>query len=430
MKRTLAVCLGESSWHVGTLHHDAVGARERSTFVYADSWLAAPHGFAIEPGLPLIGGPQFPPFSRQGSTFHGAIADTAPDGWARQVILRDHAKRRQAAARAGEPAPAPLLTALDFLLSVDDASRVGALRFRDERGEYQRATEPGRRTAPPLVELRQLLASTRAVETSSETAADLEYLRGRGTSLGGLRPKCSVMDDDGRLAIGKFPSVHDQRAVTKGEVLALRLASLAGIDAAEARVISSDGVAVALVRRFDRTAAGHRIPYVSAATFIGADPNDEQEHWYTEIADALRQHGAAARDDIEQLWRRLVFSILITNVDDHLRNHGVLHTKHGLWRLAPAFDLNPCPDRARELKTWPAEETGPEATIAAALAVGGLFGIPRARAGAIIGEVDAAVSKWRSEARAIGFDAKEIDPFADAFEHAERTAAARAAGRP
>lgn len=428
MKRAIAVCLGESGTPVGTLHHDAVGARERAAFAYADSWLEATDRFAIEPALGLMTGPQFPPFSRQGSTFHGAIADTAPDGWARQVILRDHAKRRQAAARTREPGPAPLLTAIDFLLAVDDVSRVGALRFRDEQGVFCRPSEPGRRSVPPLVELRQLLASTRAVETASETAADLEYLRGRGTSLGGLRPKCSVMDDDGLLAIGKFPSVHDERSVTKGEVLALRLAALAGIHVAEARVISSDGVAVALVRRFDRTAAGRRIPFISAATFIGADPNDEQVHFYTEIVTALRQHGACAREDIEELWRRLVFSILITNVDDHLRNHGVLHAEHGLWRLAPAFDVNPFPDRARELKTWPTEETGPAATIEAALAAARTFGLSAARAATIVGEVERAVSQWRQEARAVGLTRSEIDQFADAFEHPERANAQKAAG--
>jgi serine/threonine-protein kinase HipA len=117
---------------------------------------------------------------------------------------------------------------------------------------------------PPLIELRHLLASSRAVETSSETAADLEYLRGRGTSLGGLRPICSVLDADGCLAIGKFPSVHDQRAVTKGEVLAMLLARTAGIDAADARLVESDGIPVALIRRFDRTRGGQRIPYASA----------------------------------------------------------------------------------------------------------------------------------------------------------------------
>jgi serine/threonine-protein kinase HipA len=423
VSRSVAVHLGESAVAVGTLHHDAAGNRERSAFAYAEGWLASADAFAIDPTLPLVRGPQFPPFGGAGSTFHGAIADTEPDGWARQVILRDHAKRRQAAKQAGAAAPAPVMTAIDFLLAVDDASRVGALRFMDESGEFCRANEPGRRTVPPLVELRQLLASSRAVEMSAETAADLEYLRGRGTSLGGLRPKCSVMDDDGSLAIGKFPSVHDQRAVTKGEVLAMRLAVAAGIDAAAARLVESDGIPVALVRRFDRTGDGRRIPYASAATLLGTAADGSGEHFYTELADALRRHGAAARDDIEQLWRRLVFSILITNVDDHLRNHGFLHAGRGLWRLAPAFDLNPFPDRARELKTWPSEDSGPAATIEAALQASRFFGITRDRAAEIIREVDTAVSGWRAEARRIGMRKSEIEQFADAFEHEQRRAA-------
>jgi serine/threonine-protein kinase HipA len=423
VKRAIAVHIGESAVPVGVLHHEAAGSRERSAFTYTESWLTAGDAFAIDPALTLVRGPQFPPVPGAGSTFHGVIADTEPDGWARQVILRDHAKQRQTARRAGSPTPVTMLTAIDFLLAVDDVSRIGALRFRDEAGVYCRATEPGRRSVPPLIELRHLLASSRAVETSSETAADLEYLRGRGTSLGGLRPKCSVLDADGCLAIGKFPSVHDQRAVTKGEVLTMLLAKTAGIDAADARLVESDGIPVALIRRFDRTRGGQRIPYASAATLVGAASDGSGEHFYTEIVDVLRRHGAAVREDIEQLWRRLVFSILITNVDDHLRNHGFLHAGRGLWRLAPAFDLNPFPDRARELKTWPAEETGPAATVEAALQASRFFGIATDRANVIIREVDAAVAGWRAEAKRIGMSKAEIEQFSDAFEHDERRAA-------
>src|SRR4029077_5022660 len=130
------------------------------------------------------------------------------------------------------------LTSLDFLLAVDDFSRVGALRFQDESGVFQRGGGKGKRTAPPLIELDALLRATRAVETDRETAADLEYLRGRGTSLGGMRPKCTILDQDGSLSIGKFPSVTDHIAVTKGEVLALHIAKAAGIHAAEARLVS------------------------------------------------------------------------------------------------------------------------------------------------------------------------------------------------
>jgi serine/threonine-protein kinase HipA len=429
VKRTLQIFLGDGP-PVGSLHFDRSGAREHSAFVYDDAWLAAPDRFAIEPGLPLVKGPQFHRKAAEGSAFPGIVADTEPDGWGRQVILRDHAKRRQASRRSGRETGPAHLNAVDFLLAVDDGSRVGALRFRDEEGVFQRPGEPGRRTTPPLIELKQLADASRAVENASETAADLAYLRGRGTSLGGLRPKCCVLDHDGWLAIGKFPSVQDTRAVTKGEVLAMQLARKAGIDAAETRLVDSDGVPVALVRRFDRTADGRRILYASAATLLGVEASAPEEHSYTEIVDALRVHGAAVQADAEELWRRIAFSVLISNVDDHLRNHGFLHTDRGLWRLSPAFDLNPFPDRERELKTWISAETGPEATVEALMSVTAYFRLPLARARTILREVTEAVMTWRKAGRALGMSANELDAFADAFEHSELNAAKGALRAP
>jgi serine/threonine-protein kinase HipA len=426
MKRTISVFLGNEARRVGILYYDAAGARERSAFSYDDSWIKAPDCFAWDPGLPLVPGPQFHRKSKDGSVFCAAIADTEPDGWAKRVILRDHAKRRQQARKSGKQTERVYLNELDFLLLVDDSSRVGALRFQDEQGVFCRATEAGRRAAPSLLELGHLLAATRAVETESETAADLAYLLGRGTSLGGMRPKCTVVDDDGMVAIGKFPSVTDERAVTKGEVLAMTLAKAAGIQAAESRLVTSDERSVALIRRFDRTADGRRLMYVSAATLLGVDSSDPNEHFYTEIVDAIRLHGADAQADIEELWRRIAFSILITNVDDHLRNHGFLHASHGQWRLAPAFDINPFPERARELKTWISEETGPEATIDALLSVRAYFRITPQRAKEILGEVENAVAKWRETGKRLGMTNRELESFADAFEHQERWAAKKA----
>jgi serine/threonine-protein kinase HipA len=425
MKRTLQVYVGDEGRLVGTLRYDQNGAREHAAFAYDETWLAAADRFALEPNLPLVTGTQFHRKAPEGSVFHAAIADTEPDGWGRRVILRDHAKRRQAAKRAGDEAGAAQLNAVDFLLAVDDGNRVGALRFRDEAGAFQRAAEPGRRTAPPLLELQHLMSASRAVETETETAADLAYLRGRGTSLGGLRPKCSVVDEDGMLAIGKFPSVQDERAVTKGEVLAMTLAKAAGLDVAAARIVDSDGVPVALIRRFDRTADGRRLMYVSAATLLGVESAGAQEHSYTEIVDALRVNGAAAQADIEELWRRMAFSILITNVDDHLHNHGFLHAERGLWRIAPAFDLNPFPDRARELKTWVSADTGPEATVEALMSVIAYFRLSLPRAKEILGEVERAVVGWRKAGRALGMSDRDLEDFADAFEHSERAAAQR-----
>lgn len=426
MKRTIQVFLGDPPVRTGLLHYNAAGSRKRSAFGYVENWLTSTNRFALEPGLPLVVGPQFHRNVENGSVFHGVFADTEPDGWARRVILRDHAKRRQAARRAGqEPAAAPLQS-IDFLLAVDDASRVGALRFQDEAGVFCRATEPGRRTAPPLIELKQLLSASRAVETENETAADLAYLRGRGTSLGGMRPKCTVVDEDGRLSVGKFPSVKDERAITKGEVLAMQLAHACGLQVAESRLVDSDGMAVAVIRRFDRTPNGGRIPYISAATLLGADPAGPRDHSYSEMVDALRIHGADPQPDIEELWRRMAYCVLITNVDDHLRNHGFLHAGRGRWRLAPAFDINPFPDRVRELKTWISEDTGPQATVEALLSVLPYFRISRARANQILNRMERTLSQWRKAGSKLGMSNRELEQFTDAFEHPEREAARKA----
>lgn len=418
--------MGDDARLVGRLRYDQQGARERAGFEYDATWLAADDAFAIEPGLPLVTGPQFHRKTRDGSVFHPAIADTEPDGWGKRVIQRDHAKRRQEARRLGEAVESRPLNGLDLLLAVDDVSRIGALRLRDENGVFQRQPEEVGRRTPPLIELAHLLSATRAIETNTETAADLAYLRGRGTSLGGLRPKCTVLDDQGRLAIGKFPSVTDERPVTKGEVLALRLAQLAGINAANADLIDSEGSPVAIIRRFDRPEGGGRLMYISAATMLGADPGDAGDHTYTEMVDALRQHGSAAQADTEELWRRIAFSILITNVDDHLMNHGFLHVDRGQWRLAPAFDINPFPDRVRELKTWVSEESGPEATIDALMSVAPYFRITGTRAKVILAKVEAAVAQWRTVGRGLGMTTHELASFADAFEHGEREAARQA----
>ena len=426
MRASIKVFLGEDPRLLGLIRYNAEGARENASFEYDASWLSASDRFSIDPALQLVAGAQFHKKTREGSVFHAAIADTEPDGWGRRVILRGHAKRMQEARRAGAKMDSRTLNQLDFLLEVDDASRAGALRFQDEEGVFRRASEEGRSTAPPLIELAHIAAATRSFETNTETAADLEYLRGRGTSLGGLRPKCTIVDEEGRLSIGKFPSVADERAVTKGEVLAMRLARAAGIDAADARLVDSDGIPVAVIRRFDRPDGGGRLLYVSAATMLGAEPSDPGERDYTEIVDTLRVRGAAAQHDVEELWRRIAFSILITNVDDHLLNHGFLHANHGQWRLAPAFDLNPFPDRVRELKTWISSETGPEATVEALFSVAPYFKIHKARAKEMVAHVEHVVAGWRDEGRSIGMTDAELEPFAPAFEHSERDAARRA----
>lgn len=427
MRRTIKVFLGDQSTLVGTIRYDIQGTRESTAFEYDMAWLSSKMCFPIDPALPLVRGPQFHRKVQTGSVFNLAIADTEPDGWAKRVILRSSAKQRQQLKKSGDRVEKTgALNAVDFLLAVDDFARAGALRFQDEEGVFQHQPKEGRRTAPPLIELKNLIAASRAIEEGNETAFDLEYLRGRGTSLGGLRPKCNVVDDAGNLMIAKFPSIGDERAVTKGEVLALKLALRAGINAADAQLVHSAGVPVTLVRRFDRLSVG-RIMYVSAATMLGAE-SAATEHSYTEIVDVLRTKGAAPQADIEELWRRIAFSILITNTDDHLHNHGFLHVAHDQWRLAPAFDLNPFPDRVRELKTWISEETGPVASIESLMSVISYFRIGLSRAKTILNEIETAVSHWRDEGHALGMTDKELDMFQDAFEHPERKTAQHVIG--
>lgn len=424
VRQEVQVGIGQAGLPLGTLVYARQGRREHCAFAYDTAWLNSAERFSVSADLQLVPGHQaHKAASAHDSVFHGAIADTAPDAWGRRVIARDHAKRRRANPQL------PALTELDYLLAVDDFSRVGALRLGSAEGAWQRTVAQGQRSTPPLIELEHIFLASRAVERGQETFEDLRYLQGKGTSLGGMRPKCTLVDEDGRLAIGKFPSVQDERSVTRGEVLALRLAALAGIDAAPARVVllgsgGSEQVPVAVIGRFDRDGVGGRIPYQSAASLLQA--SREQERSYTEIADAIRSYGHRPTDDMRQLWRRLLFNLLITNVDDHLQNHGFLHVAHGQWRLAPAFDLNPFPDKDRESKTWLSEQDGPITDVAMLLARADYFGLDATQALAVLGEVVAAVRQWRplAQAPAVGLRADELDGFAPAFEHAQMDAAA------
>lgn len=422
----IEVWLGEAARRVGTLGFASQGQRRSSVFQYDTAWLADPARFAISPDLPLTPDRQFHKApGRDDSVFPFAIADTEPDGWGCRVIARDHARQRQQLATAdSNTAASPALTEMDYLLGVDDTSRIGALRLRNAAGHFVRASDADQPGTPQLVELAAILNASQAVERGTETERDLRYLRGRGTSLGGMRPKCTVIDADGHLAIGKFPSIHDDRAVTQGEVLALRLATLAGIDAAQARIVRSEGAPVAVIRRFDRLPGG-RVPYLSATAMLQA--SREHDHAYTEIAERILGVAPDARRDLAELWRRIVFNMLITNVDDHLHNHGFLHVGHGQWQLAPAFDLNPFPDKDRELKTWLTEESGPTGSVDDAIAAAPYFHLAPDAARGILGEVLHAVTQWRTVAQSTGVDmtARELEAFAPAFEHEQLHAAKR-----
>jgi serine/threonine-protein kinase HipA len=410
-KRTqLDVFLGQAEKPLGRLIFVKDGQRAFSQFSYSEAWLTDIQSFDISTDLQRQSGYQLrKPQSKNDSCFFLALADTEPDAWGRRVIARAHAK-----ARAKDVTLKPL-TEMDYLSCVDDFSRVGALRLRDEKGQYLRSVPKGERATPAFLELEQILLASRAVEMSQETAADLAYLQGKGTSLGGMRPKCTILDADGALSLGKFPSINDERAVTRGEVLALRLAKLAGIDSAQARIVMVQDQPVSMIRRFDRTPQQNRIPYISGATLLQANRDDE--HSYTEIIDVMRSMCEHFAEDARQLWRRLVFNHLITNVDDHLQNIGFLYSGNNQWRLSPAFDLNPFPDKDPESKTWLSEDTGPITSIEQLLSQAFRFELSQPQAQAVLDEVVRAVKRWKEVANEpeVGFQAREITDFKPAF---------------
>lgn len=410
----LDVFLGAAEHAVGTLVYVRAGQREFSQFAYRETWLSDPRYFDVSPDLVKTVGYQVRrAATKEDGVFFFALADTEPDSWGRRVIARAHAKERQK-----NPSLGPL-TELDYLCAVDDHSRIGALRLRDASKRYLRSVAAGRRTTPALLELEHMLCASRAVELSKESAEDLRYLLGKATSLGGLRPKCSILDEDGALALGKFPSVQDERSVTRGEVLALRLAKLAGIEVASARIVMVQGEPVAVIRRFDRTAEQARIPYIFGATLLQSNRGDERA--YTEVVDAMRSKCLAFKQDAQQLWRRMMFNHLVTNVDDHLHNIGFLYVDANLWRLAPAFDLNPFPDKERESKTWLSEDTGPITSVQTLLEQAARFELSADEARQVLAEVVTAVSRWRHIAvmPEVGMAPHELEAFAPAFEHSE-----------
>jgi serine/threonine-protein kinase HipA len=227
-----------------------------------------------------------------------------------------------------------------------------------------------------------------------------------------------VRDRDGRLAFAKFPNKMDEINVEAWEALALTLASRAGIYVPEWRLETIAKRPALLVRRFDREDNGKRRPFLSAMSMLGA--SDGEQHSYFEIVDALRQYGADPEADIRELWRRVVFSVLISNTDDHLRNHGFLYVRGGGWRLSPAYDLNPVPvDLKPRILATAITPDDPTASLALALEAAEYFGVggDDARHGAR--EIATVVAGWRKTAAALGLAPAEIERMSSAFEHAD-----------
>lgn len=391
---------------VGRLWSRTRKNRESATFEYDDAWLRNPARFSLEPALQLGPGPYH---TAADIPMFGALGDSAPDRWGRALMRR--MERRRAEREGGAPRT---LQEIDYLLLVDDEARQGALRFAEQDGGPFLRDE-GLKRIPPLIELPQLLSAAEHVTEETDTEEDLRLLFAPGSSLGGARPKASVIEKDGGLAIAKFPRKDDEINTVVWEAVSLALARKSGIPVPAFRVENIAGKPVLLLRRFDRDAK-QRIPFLSAMSMLGA--RDNEAHSYMEIVDALRQHGAAPKEDMEALWRRLTFNILISNTDDHLRNHGFLYKGQTGWRLSPAYDLNPVPtDIKQRILSTAISEDDNTASLELAFEVAGYFGMNAGKAKAIAAEVGQAVSKWRVEAAHHGLAKKEIDRMASAFEH-------------
>jgi serine/threonine-protein kinase HipA len=397
---------------VGRLWSRINKGREGASFAYGPTWLESPLRFPLEPALSLDTGSHH---TQPGYSLFGALGDSAPDRWGRMLMKR---MERKAAEREGRAART--LLEIDYLLRVNDAIRPGALRFKEAGAEGFLADKGT--SIPPLVDLSKLLSASDRVIAEKESDEDLRLLLAPGSSLGGARPKAAVADSAGRLFIAKFPHAEDEYNVERWSFLALNLAREAGISTPPCRLVDVDDRSVLLVERFDRLGPS-RIPFLSAMSMLGAV--DGETHSYLEMVDALRQYGAAPKQDHRELWRRVLFSVLVSNVDDHLRNHGFLYDQaHQGWRLSPAYDINPVPPdvKPRYLTTL-IDERDSEASLDLVLSTGEYYGLSARDMKRMVKETVAAVSGWRAAAAKIGISRTETNRMAGAFEHSANDAA-------
>jgi serine/threonine-protein kinase HipA len=390
---------------VGTLQRHARRGNETTSFEYHPDWLGDDARFSLEPALTLNRG-AFAPAG--GAAIFGSIGDSAPETWGRRLMQR--AERRSAEREGRQPRT---LMESDYLLGVSDISRLGALRFR--RMNEQEFQSPAVAGVPGLIELGRLLRVTERILRDEETDEDLQIIFAPGSSLGGARPKASVIDQHGRLAIAKFPKEADDYSIELWEAVALRLAARAGIRTPDNELIRVAGKPVLLSRRFDREGPT-RIPFLSALSMMGLKDGDRAS--YPELVDVLTQHGSQAAVDARELYRRMVFNVLISNVDDHLRNHGFLWTGRGGWTLSPVYDLNPTPvDVRQRILTTNINLDEGTCDLALVISAAEYFGLSTPDAKSIIKEVATVAATWRDVAVGLDAGSGEIRRMESAFEH-------------
>ena len=319
---------------VGTLRSDVVKAKEHFSFAYDEAWLQSKYVQQIDPDLKLYSGEQHNSSQQNFRVF----LDSCPDRWGRLLM-----KRREAVIARHEERKPNVLNESDYLLGVHDMHRMGALRFKlDFNGDF--LDNNNQLASPPMSSLRELEHAVSQLESAADMD-DPDYLKwlnmliSPGSSLGGARPKASVIDSDGNLWIAKFPSGHDDYDIGAWEYVVYQLAVDAGIDMSKCQHKQFNSPHhTFLTKRFDRT-TNSRLHFTSAMMQLGYNDGDEGAS-YLELAQFLTRQGANTKNDLAELWRRIVFNIAVSNTDDHLRNHGFIYHKRG-WILSPAYDINP-----------------------------------------------------------------------------------------
>jgi serine/threonine-protein kinase HipA len=401
---------------VGALHATATRGKEVFSFEYASSWLHSEHAYELDPVLRLFRGPQYLPPTRDN---FGVFLDSAPDRWGRTLLERREAQL----AREQSRRPRRLME-LDFLLGVYDGHRVGGLRYKIDDGPF--LDDNVDLASPPWTSLRELEQASLHLEEegAEEDPRYREWLRlliAPGRSLGGARPKASVIDEHGDLWIAKFPSRDDRDDVGAWESVVNTLARRAGVRAAEAtRQRFASRHHTFLTRRFDRVPQAERrgsarIHFCSAMTLLDRRDGEDGAS-YLELAQVMVRGGAEPRRDLEELWRRIVFSVCVSNIDDHLRNHGFLRERDG-WVLAPAYDMNPI--ATGDGLSLNISETDNAQDLSLVRDVADHFRVKPARANEIIEHVVASVRTWRTEAENAGISRADQERMAPAFELAE-----------
>jgi serine/threonine-protein kinase HipA len=401
---------------VGTLFYASARGHGVFSFAYDRDWLKRPDAFQLDPDLQLHSSESYP--SNAAGVFR-IFVDSAPDRWGRLLMER----REALLARAEKRSPRSL-SDWDFLLGVHDRCRMGALRFRRNSGSPFLDNKSAL-SAPPLASLRELEAASLAIEApdAPDRALFSQWLSALltpGSSLGGARPKANFTDADGSLWIAKFPSREDRRDVGAWEMVTHALAQKAGIDVSPARLLKlASRHRTFACRRFDRTDHDRRRFFVSALTLL--DRQDGEGGSYLDLAEFLSTRGSTRNRarDLRQLWIRVVFNILVSNTDDHLRNHGFILEPDG-WRLAPAYDVNPDVEKRDHALAIDATDT--TGGVDLAMATAKLYGLKAADASRILKSVEQAVCSWRAQAKAHRLPRSETELMAAAFRAPSGTA--------